>query len=371
MKNVKSFFKTGCLLPGGIIVIGLIAYFIWSSLLAPRFSALGACDKDDGCLYTAFNGNRTVSVIGYSPDGSRFLTDGSNDGIIHDAANGRKITDLDEGSDNYNYVVSGDRTEIAAYRQDSIKFFDWDGELLRTWTPDADDSVRDMAMVASLDGFVTVGNGGASVWNGTDGTLITHLADGSFLHVTASADGKYVAAYDFVDDEIFVFSLEKVAKPILIGEVEALSIHLSADGSLLAAGGPDGAFVWNTADGALVAALEPEGLKVTAASLSDDGTRLAVGFENGIITVLDIPNDELVATFELKSQPNQLMFTPDDAGLAVGMAFDVDVSGGELIFRPRLSDRLSGKFRPGETLRTDQNRIDVKPGYAIVLSFAD
>ncbi|VAW42928.1 hypothetical protein MNBD_CHLOROFLEXI01-3206, partial [hydrothermal vent metagenome] len=101
MKNIKSLFKVGCLLPGGIIFVGLVAYFIWSSLLAPRFSALGACDKDDGCLFTAFNGNRSVSVIGYSPDASRFLTDGSSDGIIHDSENGRKITDLDEGLDNY------------------------------------------------------------------------------------------------------------------------------------------------------------------------------------------------------------------------------------------------------------------------------
>ncbi len=367
MKNVKSFFKVGCLLPGGIIFVGLIGYFILSQL-APRLATLGACDKGDGCLYTALNGNRSVVVIGYSPDASRFLTDGTKDGIIHDASNGRKITDLDEGLDNYNYVVSGDRTEIAAYRNDSIKFFDWDGELLRTWTPDADDNVTDMAMVSLINGFVTISKKGVSLWDSADGSLITRLVEtGSFLHVAASADGEYVAAYDFVKDEITVFPLQNLAETVVIGEIEALYIHLSADGSLLAAGGPGGAYVWNTADGSLIAVLEPDGLKATATGLSDDGTRLAVGFENGVITVLDIPDDELVATFEIRSQPRNMTFTPDNAGLAVGLAFNVEVSGGELIFRPR----ISGEFRPGEDLRTDRNRISVTPGYAIIFSLSD
>jgi hypothetical protein len=370
MKNVKVFLKTGCLIPASIVIVGLLFYFIWTSAIAPRFSALGACDKDAGCLYTAYNGNRSVRVIGYSADGSRFLTDGTDDAIIHDAANGRKITGLAVGRDDHSYTITGDRSQIAAYRSDSIKFFDWDGELLRTWTPDTDNGVLSMAMVPLVDGFVIANKTGVTLWSMADGSLITRLLEsGGIKDITASADGEYVAAYNFVDDKIIIWPLQNLDKMVVIEEVEALSIHLSADGSLLAAGGPGGAYVWHTDDGTLVTALEPDGQKATATGFSQDGTRLAVGFENGMVTVLDLGQDKLIATFEHEYPPRRISFTPDSQGLAVGLAFDVAISGGELIFRPRTDNR--NEFRPGEQLRTSQNRQTISPGYAIVWSLAD
>ncbi|HIP71902.1 MAG TPA: WD40 repeat domain-containing protein [Anaerolineae bacterium] len=367
MKNSKALFKTGCLLPVGIVIVGLIGYIFWSSILAPRISTTGACRKADGCLYTAFNGNRSVRIIGYSPDGSRFLSDGTSDGLIHDASNGRKITDLDEGRDEHSYDISGDRSQIMAYRSDSIKFFDWDGKLLRDVTPGTDQGVLDVVRLPLVDGFAIANKAGISVWDGNN-SLITWLDEGGgVMQLAASANGAFLAAYNFVDDEITIWPLQNLDDAVTIKEIEALFLQLSDDGSLLVAGGPGGAFVWNTSDGSLVTSLEPDGLKAMATGFSYDGSLLAVGAENGAVSVLDVGRDELTAVFNLKSQPNRIVFAPDNTALAVGLAADTQVSGGELIFKPRLGRQL----QPGGLLRTDQNRISVKPGYAVALSLAD
>ena len=351
----------------GFLVLGIVGYFIWSTFLSARFSALGACDRGAGCLYTAVNGNRTVRVIGFSADNTRFLTDGTNDGIIHDASNGSKVATLDEGRDNHSYKLSHDRTEIIAHRDNSIKFFNWEGELQRTWTPNANDSVRDVAMVPLVNGFVVSGKTGVTLWESANGTLITYLTEETgIMEVAASVDGEVVAAYNFVDDEIIVWPLQDLDNAVVIGGIDALSIHLNRDGSLVAAGGPSGAYVWNTADGSLVTALEPNGMKSTAVGFSEDGTLLGVGAENGMVAVVDVMNDAIINTFEHEFPPDNITFMPDNSGMAVGLDYDVQISGGELIF-----DREVGEqFAPGDTLRTSDNRISVQPGYAIVWSLA-
>lgn len=366
--NVKEFLKAGCLIPAAIVIVGLIVFFIWSTYLAPRFAALGQCDADDGCLYTAFNGNRRVDVVGFSADAARFLTDGTNGGIIHDASSGAKVSDLDEGLDNYSYDISGDQTQIAAYRADTIKFFDWNGELLRTWTADADDGVRDVAMVPLVDGFVTASKTGVSLWHMSDGALITRLLEAEGINqVAASADGNFVAAYNFVEDVIWVWPLQNLDEAIEIEGVEALDIYLSADGRLLAAGGPDEVIVWQTADGSLLTSLAPDGLKATASAFSADGRLLAAGFDNGDVTVINVPDDAIVKVFNHEHPPSRLTFDPNATRLAVGLKFEAEVSGGELIFRPQ----AQGGIGNTSVLRTDRNRITVVPGYAIVWSVAD
>lgn len=368
MKNSKSFLKTGCLLPAGIVVAGLVFYFIWSTFLGPRLAASGGCDREAGCLTTAVNGNRSVRVLGYSPDGARFLTDGSSDAIIHDAANGQKITGLDVGREDHQYAVSGDRSQIVAFRSDSLKFFDWDGELRQEMTPGTDQGVLDVTLVPLFEGFAIANKAGVSLWD-SQGELVTWLAEtGGIKDVAASADGRYLTAYNFVDDELTVWPLQDLDSAVTFSEVEALTIQLSDDGSLVMAGGPGGAFVWRTADGSLLTSLEPDGLKATAAGLSSDGALLGVGYENGAVTVLDLANDELAAAFSLQAKPNRLVFAPDNHALAVGLSDEAEVSGGELIFKNRPAGQ---SFQPGDLLRTDENRIRVKPGYALVLSLSD
>ncbi len=357
---------SGCLIPIAIVVVGLFIYFILTQL-SGRFSALGACDKSEGCLFTAVNGNRAVRIVGYSADGSRFLTDGTADAIIHDASNGRKVADLDEGLVNHSYSISGDRSEILAYGSDGVLFFDWDGELLRTWTPDEGRTPRDVVMLPFLDGFATADGTGVALWFMSDGNQITQLYEGGGLNMlAASADGRTLAAYDFVDDKIMVWPLEDLDSMVTLSEVEALTMALSDDGSLLVAGGGRGGFLWDTAEGTTLLALEPTGQKATAAGVSGDGSLMAAGFENGQVLLVDVASGELLTTLEHEYQPRRISFAPDSSAVGVSLTYNATVSGGDLIFEQQSDSQPT--FRPGESLRTSDNRISVSPGYVVVWS---
>ncbi len=376
MGNIKTILKQGCLWPVAFVLTGFAGYIVWAQVVSPRIAAQGDCDRSAGCLYTAVNGRRSVAVIGFSADGSRFLSRGTSSGQIHDATNGKFLTALDEGRENYSYSISGDRSEIVAHRKDSVKVFDWNGELLRSWTPDPGTSVRHVVTIPLVKGFLVAEPAGVSVRQG-DGALITWLVEGEgIMQVAAAEAGDYVAAYNFADDQLMAWPLQSLDDGIVIDEVEALAFQLSADGSRLAAGGPQGAYVWQTGDGSPVLAVEPEVLKTTTAVLSLDGSLLAVGFENGSVAVFDVNTRELIRRFDHDRPPNQIMFDPLATSLAVGLDSQTSVSGGELVFRtqphhdnvPYLRD--SEGMSPGGMLRQSQNRTSVKPGYAIVWSLA-
>lgn len=360
--------KLGCLLPIGLLLGGFALYAVWSAVIGPRTAALGACKKGEGCLYTFFNGNRQVSVVGFSADGDRFLTRGRAGGQIHDGKTGKKLRGVDVGRENYAYSVSGDRSEILAHRKDNVKVLDWEGGLLREWQPDAEMSVRDVVRVPIVKGFA-IAEAGVSIWDG-NGELITRLSEAEgIMDVAASADGEYLAAYNFVDDFITVWPLQRLEDRVKIEGVEALTMQLSADGALVAAGGSSGAYVWRTADGELVTAVEAEGQKATAAALSEDGEKLAVGFETGAVLVVDVATSEVVRQFDHGSPPNQILFGPEGVRLAVGLDSEVSVSGGELLLRPKPGETI--RRGPGANLRQSDNRISVKPGYGVVWSLAE
>lgn len=373
MGKATAFFKQGCLLPAGFLLGGFALYALWTGVIAPRTASLGACKQDEGCLHTFFNGNRQVSVLGFSSDGSRFLSDGTGDGQIHDGATGKKLSGLDEGRENYSYSVSGDRSEIVAYQKlrknDRVKFFDWEGELLREWTPETEMTIADVVMVPIVKGFAIANGDGVSLWDG-QGELITRLGeDLSVMDVAASADGEYLAAYDFTDDFITVWPLQRLGDIVKIEGVDALTIQLSDDGTLVAASGPAGAYVWRTADGERVTTVEAEGQKATAMALGGDGQQLAVGFETGAVLVVDVATGEVVKQLDHGSPANQLMFGPEGDRLAVGLDSEATVSGGELLLRPEPGEAV--RRGPGANLRQSENRISVKPGFGLVWSLAE
>lgn len=370
MSFIKNLFKLGCLLPAGILIPGLLLYAFWSNFLTVRMASFGACDRDAGCLYTTFNGRRSVAVLGFSADDSRFLTVGQGSGRIHAASDGSVLTRLNPGRESHRYRISGDRSEIVAYRGDSVKVLDWEGQIQRSWTPAADATVRNVATLPLLNGFLVAEADGLAVRHG-NGDLVTWLVEGgSFLQVTATPDGEYIAAYDFVDDELMVWPLQNLGAGIVIPEVEALSIHLSADGALVAAGGAPGAYVWDTRDGSVVLdVVAPDAdTPVTATALREDGTQLAVGFADGTVTVFDLATQAPVKQFTHRHSPRYLSFDGSGDRLAVGLDSSTRVSGGEQVFR---NNRDPGEFRPGSTLRQSDNRISTTPGYVLVWAIAD
>lgn len=370
MVRVKNILKSGFLLPASIILSGLALYALWSHFLAVRVASLGACDRAAGCQYLAFNGRRSVTVSGFSADDSRFLSVGTAKGVIHDANTGSRLGGLNPGRDTYRYRISGDRSEILAYRADAVKVLDWEGQLLQSWTPDPESSVRNVALLPVLNGFLVAESGGLAVRHG-NGDLVAWLVEGgSFLQVAATPDGAYVAAYDFVDDVVMGWPLQSLGDGIVIPNVEAQTIYLSADGARIAAAGAPGAYVWDTRDGSPVIAIEATDFPVTAAALASDGTRLAVGFENGAVVIFDVATQAQLQQFDHRHAPRSIRFNRSSDRLAVSLNTHTRVSGGEPLFRrsPRQSDR---PFRPGDTLRQSDNRIEVTPGYVVVWSLAD
>ncbi|MDG2990829.1 WD40 repeat domain-containing protein [Candidatus Synechococcus calcipolaris G9] len=382
MANIKQILRTCFLItmmPCGIIIPGFIIYAFFSSVVGPRITAMGACSNYPGCLYGVVNGRNLVSVWGFSGDNSRLLSRGEHT-LIHDATNGKILKRLNPVDKDYRYSIASDRNEIIAYNQNNVKVFDWDGELVGIWTPEAETTIHDVVRVPLLKGFLVAEEAGVSVRHG-DGTLIAWLREGDgYMRVATSANGDYVAAYNEAEKRIMVWPLQRLRDGVVIREdslpLARISrdrnfLQLSDDGSLIAVRGREGTYVWQTADGSLVMAVEPEEQDVTAVAFSPMGDRLAVGFNNGAIGIFDVTTRQMVERFDLSNPPSRLVFDADGNRLAMGLSSTSRVvSGGELLFDRSMRDGDRG-HRPTSILRQSNNRVSRRPGYAMVWSVDD
>ena len=111
---------------------------------------------------------------------------------------------------------------------------------------------------------------------------------------------------------------------------------------MLATAGDDSRLrVWDPASGDELLSYEaPGGDPVLALgpSFSPDGKRVAAGFSDGVIRVIDLGTGEVVATSTLRHTPFATEFSPDGTRLAVGsldapVAAVVDTRTGEEVFR--------------------------------------
>lgn len=366
MTSIKTIFTTGCLWPAGLLLGGLALYGL-SNALGAHFAGRGDCDRSAGCLYAVGGGSRRVRVIGFSADGDRMLARADRNTRIHDASNGRVLQRLNLGDGPWQYSVTGDRRQIVASRKDLVKVLNWDGQVQHRWAPAADTSLRAVAMLPILNGFFVADSEGLAVHH-HNGDLVTRIpVEGGFLEVTATPTGEHIAAYDFVDDVLNVWPLQRLSAGIRIPNVVAAphSVHLSADGALVAAGGEPGAYVWQTKDGQVVLAVEATDAAVTAAALSQDGRQLATGFEDGTVKVFDVATQTPIQRLDHRRVPRNLRFDEGGERLAVELERSVRVSGGERIILSR-QDRDRETNRPTPILRQSDNRISTSPGYALV-----
>jgi WD40 repeat protein len=365
MTSIKTIFTVGCLWPAGILLGGLVLYGL-SNTLEGHFAGMGDCDRSAGCLYALSDDSRGVRVIGFSANGDRILVQGQRGGRIYDASNGRILQRLNLGNGPWKYSVTGDRSQIVASRKDLVKVLNWNGQVQHSWAPAADTSVRAVAMLPILNGFFVADSEGLAVHH-QNGNLVTRIpVEGSFLDVTATPTGEYIAAYDFVGDTLNVWPLQRFSAGIRIPDIVAStqSIHLSADGALVAAGGEPGAYVWQTNNGQVVLAVEASDVAVTATALSQDGRQFATGFEDGRVKVFDVATQTPIQQFDHNRVPRKLGFDQGGERLAVELEHNVRISGGERILRRQDRDREAN--RPTPVLRQSDNRISTSPGYAIV-----
>lgn len=365
MENVKKFFKTGCLLPAGIFIFGFILYVVYQSWIAPWAATLGKCG--DGCLYTATNGRNSVSVIGYSADGSRLLTRGGKL-LIHDTETGDKITEVDFDDAGYRVTISEDGQQIIAKKRDVLEFYNWDGELIRYWTHAEGSSMADMAQVPMVNGFAVTDKAGISIWKNSDDSLLVRLYEGERLgDLTTSLENDRLAAFDSINEQVLVWDLQSLDDAFVINSVDADKIQLSADGSVLFVAAQEGIYVRDAENGDLLAVLETEEAYATAFDFNTEEELVAIGYDTGDVVVWDYEQDVILIQIPHSHVPGTLTISPDGKQLAVGIRKSVEVSGGELIFnRSRIGIR--NRNNPIFRLRQSDNRIDVTPGYAIVWS---
>ncbi|GEM_PF-3346000 len=145
--------------------------------------------------------------------------------------------------------------------------------------------------------------------------------------------------------------------------------QLSADGTLLAAHNESTAYVWQTADGALVQRIDSPEFPITTIALAGNGSRLAVGYNNGFAEVWSLPEGEPLQLFEHRRSLRGLALSPDGTKLAVGLGRDATVTR----ITPQQHWDARRRAAAGEMydkgarfLSPNTTYIDTKPGFGIV-----
>ena len=125
-------------------------------------------------------------------------------------------------------------------------------------------------------------------------------------------------------------------------EIDVNDVRFSADGSMLATGGDDGALkVWDPATGTLISSVIGEG-PVLGQSFDADGSRVAATWpDEGRVRIVDPATGRIVQVIAgLDAVPTETALSPDGRRVAVGFAFIevgsvFDVATGDLAFELR------------------------------------
>ncbi len=360
-----------------MLVIGFIGWCVWDAAISPRISTWGKHTKHPAFLYTCINGNRSVSVIGFSPDGSRFLTSGSKHALIHDAATGDKISEVKDHWQDGGYEISGDRSVITAKwsnrrtKEVELKVFDWDGELLRTIKMEDGARPNSVAMISKLKGGFASAEGGRVVVRDASGKRVVELpGDVGGYKLLSSADGNVVVAKG--SGTFHVWKLDAADNVVTINSPESSSAQLSADGARLAAKSGSEVHVWSTADGSLLTTWKSDGLDLFSSALSPDGTLIAAGAKDGTIVVADAKSGDELYRFGNEMTPGSIAFSPRLDRIIAGLSYRSTVSGGEAIFPRKVGGHHNTQQRDHRRgtgiVRQSENRISRTPGYAIAWS---
>jgi WD40 repeat protein len=374
MTIVKTIFKAwtlGFLGVVGVLIIGFLAWSVWAGLIQPRTTAGATCLLESRCVYTIVNGRGSVQVLGYAPDGSRLLSRGS-DTLIHDAATGDRIRRLNPSFDgSFSVQFMGDWPEIAVIGQEMIEFYDYDGELKRTWRADPDERTSHFAALPNVNGFALAQEEAIAFYSLSDGSRFTQLPHSAGMSLlSASHDGEILGAYHADTEMIHVWPLSSINEARTIpatGRVRDLQV--SADGSLVAWHVGSAAFVTQTAGGGLLLTAAGIGdIAVTALSLAVNGEQLAVGFADGSVEIWSIENQAIEQLLEHPRQLSRLALSPDGNYLAVGLQRNAIVTFPDEYVRQQ---QLRRQDRPNQPISRNTYPVSERqPGFAIVWSLS-
>lgn len=375
LKTVLRAWTVGCLSVFGVLVGGFLVWVVVKAVIEPRTAALSACVTEADCQFTVVNGSNSVRVVGYSADGSRLLTKGG-DTLLHGAEDGRRIARIKPDFSPFEVKFMGTLPEIAAVGKEAIAFYDYEGDLLRTWRADPDERTTGFVALPELNGFALAQPDHITFYRLSDGQAFTTLPNSQGMNqLTLSEDGQVLAAFQTDTQSIHIWPLANLAGAVVIpnvGEVRRLvhtNLQISGDGSLVAAHSHNTAQVWRTADGSLVDSVYHPDFTITAISLAKNGAYLALGYDDGFAEVWDLAAGDRVKQFEHRRDIFGLALSPDGRQLAVGLqrrSTTRSISAAErdqAWRRHRQGDRLNTTDR---FLSPNTTYISTQPGFGIV-----
>lgn len=364
----------------GVLIGGFVLWSIGKAVIEPRTAALAGCVTGESCQFTLVNGSGGVRVVGYSADGRRLITRGGST-LVHDAEDGSRVARINPDFSPFQPRFMGAMPQIAAVGRGTIAFYDYDGNLLSTWTTTAEERITGFAGLADLNGFALASENNITLYSLNDGQVFGRLPNSQGMrHLAVSSNGMILASFNTETESIHVWPLDNLSDSIVIPDVGQMSpatqsyLQMSRDGSLVAALSNNMARVWRTADGSLVESIDHPDFTLTNIALASDGSHLAVAYTDGFAEVWSLATGDRVQQFEHRRNVSGLAFSPDASRLAVGLSRE----GRTMQITASQRDTAWRRYRQGERFNTSDRFLSphttytsTRPGYAIVWAVGD
>lgn len=315
-------------------------YTIDDLFLRPTFSS-------DGALLTAYNGDSIVHIwdvnnnqlfsridtltsvrrVFFSLDGYLFVANRQTSAIHKvDPATGETVLRLEGFAGKVGSTVfSSDGSQLliagSGLGEASITLTNLDsGEVIFKQTGFTEKLIfdADISPDRSLIAAGVYGSEGVYVWETSTGELIDTFT-GSWSHVEFSPDGRWLA----FNSALSTVTIWDVAswQPVLDLIGPTGDLVFLPDGTTLAAVDDDSVVLYELPDGDVLQEFKGLGF-ILSVAFSPDGTRLAVGLDDGTVVLWDVTSNRLI--YELDGHEQQvrgLDFSPSGELLASG-SFD-------------------------------------------------
>jgi WD40 repeat protein len=253
-----------------------------------------------------FAQNSAVIVVAFSPDGSRFVSGGTDKTLkLWDAGNGQLIRVFKGHTDDVDAIAF---SPDGAYALSGGK-----DRTLRLWEISSGDTLR------TVEAHTKEIN---SVAFSPDGTRLLSASDDETIKLWDATSGKLLRTFEGHEDEVNCAIFSRDGSKLLSGSEDhtlklwdvatgqvlttfaghAGSVHsvaFSPDGKRLLSGSEDKSVkLWDAATGRVLFSLEGHSGPVTAVAFSPDGKRVLSASEDRAIKLWDASTGELLRTFE-------------------------------------------------------------------------
>ena len=265
------------------------------------------------------NHTDSVNSVAFSPDGQIIASASGDDTIKFWNFQGQLLHTLESHTDDvYSVVFSPDGQIIASASGDgTIKFWNFQGQLLHTLEGHTDDVY---SVVFSPDGQIIAsasGDGTIKLWN-FQGQLL-HTLEGHtygihsvfFNSVAFSPDGQIIASASD-DKTIKLWNLQGQLLHSLQDHIGVInSVRFSPDGQIIASASDDNTIkLWNL-QGQLLPSLEGHTNVINSVVFSPDGQIIASASQDGTIKLWNLQGQLLPTLIGHNDYVDSIIFSPD------------------------------------------------------------